>query len=261
MPEALLKDGPVEYHRIEGDPALPALVLLHEGLGCAGLWRRFPTQLARETGRTVISFSRHGYGGSAPFDGPFPTSYLHDQARGALPELLDSLGLSAPVLVGHSDGASIALVYAAERPVSGLVLMAPHVWAEPRTRQGIRSAAERFRTGGLAASLAIFHDDAETVFDRWQAVWLSEEFRKWSIEELLPRVDAPVLLVQGSDDQYGTTRQLDAVEQGVSGPVRRLELAGCGHEPHRDRPMEVLRAIAESVNAWAPGTSRRGVDR
>jgi pimeloyl-ACP methyl ester carboxylesterase len=262
MPQVQLADGPVEYHRIPGDPARPALVLLHEGLGCAALWHRFPVQLARTTGRTVLSYSRHGYGGSHPFDGPFPVSYLHDQARGALPELLDRLSITAPVLVGHSDGASIALVHAAERPVSGLVLMAPHVRVEPTTRQGINAADEEFASGALAVRLAAFHNDAAAVFERWRTIWLSEEFRQWTIEHLLPSVSCPVLLVQGTDDPYGTMRQLDAVEQGVSGPVRRLELHGCGHQPHRERAPEVLAAITEELARWQwTKTTRRGVDR
>ncbi|MEU5402382.1 alpha/beta hydrolase [Streptomyces sp. NPDC005963] len=260
MPEVLLKDGPVEYLRIEGDPDLPALVLLHEGLGCAARWRRFPAQLARTTGRTVVTFSRHGYGGSWPFDGPFPVSYLHDQARGALPELLDALALTSPILVGHSDGASIALVHAAEQPVSGLVLMAPHVVVEPRTREGIRATVEEFASGSLAAQLAVFHDDPTTVFERWSTVWLSEGFRTWSVTDLLPLVDCPVLLVQGEDDPYGTGLQLDAVVEGVSGPVRRLDLAGCGHEPHRERTDEVLAAIVETLPSFAVA-AHGGVDR
>ncbi|MFE5855516.1 alpha/beta fold hydrolase [Streptomyces sp. NPDC056500] len=261
MPEVLLKGGPVEYLRIEGDPDLPALVLLHEGLGCAARWRRFPAQLARTTGRTVVTFSRHGYGGSWPFDGPFPVSYLHDQARGPLQEFLDALGLTSPVLVGHSDGASIALVHAAEQPVSGLVLMAPHVIVEPRTLEGIRATAEEFATGGLAARLAVFHDDPATVFERWSTVWLSEGFRDWSVTELLPLVDCPVLLVQGEDDPYGTRHQLDTVVEGVSGPVRRIDLPDCGHEPHRERATEVLAAIAEMLPSWGSAQLHGGVDR
>lgn len=241
--ELALRDGPIEYRRVEGDPELAPVVFLHEGLGCVATWGRFPDDVGRASGRTVVAFSRHGYGGSGPARLPRSVHYLHDEASGPLPQLLDCLGLEAPVLVGHSDGASIALIHAASRPVSGLVLLAPHVFVEPETLAGLRAAVARYRRGDLAGRLAQFHADPAATFRGWSEVWLRPEFREWNIEALLPRIDCPVLVIQGEDDQYGTARQLDAVEAGVAGPVRRLDLAECGHAPHTEQPARTLQAL------------------
>ncbi|WP_020494745.1 alpha/beta fold hydrolase [Sciscionella marina] len=243
MPEVALRAGPVEYAMIEGDPELAPLVLLHEGLGCVALWRRFPAALAAATGRGVLSYSRYGYGASAPARLPRPVSYLHDEALAVLPELRDRLGLPEPVLLGHSDGASIALIHAARHAVAGLVLLAPHVFVEPETLTGIRAAAGEYENGALAGKLAAFHADPDAVFRGWSGVWLAAEFRPWSIEALLPAVSAPALVLQGELDQYGTGRQLDALESGLGGPVNRVELADCGHAPHAQEPERVLTEV------------------
>lgn len=243
MPELSLSAGPVEYRRIDGDPDRPALVLLHEGLGCVALWRRLPDRLAAATGRTVAAYSRHGYGGSGGGNTSLAADYLHAEARQVLPEVLDRLALTSPVLIGHSDGASIALIHAAAAPVSGLVLLAPHVFVEEETLTGIRMAVEDYREGELAARLRTVHDAADVMFGRWSRLWLSPGFRDWSIEDLLPEIDRPVLLIQGAEDQYGTLRQLDAIERQVAGDVRRLELPDCGHFPHLERPGAVLDTV------------------
>ncbi|MFB7483861.1 alpha/beta fold hydrolase [Streptomyces anulatus] len=244
MPEIELKRGPVEYRRIAGRDDLAPLVFLHEGLGCVAMWGRFPDALARASGRPALVYSRHGYGGSGPARTPRPVTYLREEATDVLPELLDRLGLERPVLVGHSDGASIALLHAGVRPVSALVLIAPHVFVEPETLAGIVAARAAYRDGPLAGRLAGFHDDPDTAFHSWADVWLSPAFRDWNIEDELHGVEAPVLLIQGERDQYGTVRQLHAVERGVAGPARLVEPAGCGHSPHLERPAETLEAVA-----------------
>jgi pimeloyl-ACP methyl ester carboxylesterase len=258
VPRTELHNGPVEYRWTHG-PARPGppLVFLHEGLGCVATWKRFPDTVARASGRSGMLYSRHGYGGSGPAPGRRPVTYLHDEATRVLPELLDRLALAGPLLVGHSDGASIALLHAAEHPVAGLVLMAPHVFVEPETLAGIAAARAAYREGGLARRLAGFHDDAETAFRSWTGVWLSEEFRRWNIEGVLPDVQCPVLLVQGDADQYGTVRQLDAIEAGVAGPTRRVVLPHCGHSPHLEQPAKTCEAMTDflrDIPAPATGT-------
>ncbi len=244
MPYAELSGGPVEYRWTGGAAGPGPLVFLHEGLGCVAMWGRFPDAVARATGRRGVAYSRHGYGGSGPAPEPRPAGYLHDEAARVLPELLDRLSVERPVLIGHSDGASIALLHAAEHPVAGLVLMAPHVFVEAETLAGIAAARAAYREGGLARSLNGFHDDADTAFRSWTDVWLSPAFRAWNIEGVLARIECPVLLVQGEADQYGTTRQLDAIEAGVAGPVRRLVLPDCGHAPHLEQPRATVDAVA-----------------
>ncbi|MFI1012558.1 alpha/beta fold hydrolase [Streptomyces sp. NPDC020965] len=243
MPVIELTHGPVEYRRTAGDPDLAPLVFLHEGLGCVAMWARFPDALARATGRSALIYSRHGYGGSGPARVPRPVTYMEEEASRVLPELLDRLALDRPVLVGHSDGASIALLHASERPVAGLVLLAPHVFVEPETLAGVAAAGTSYRDGPLARRLAGFHDDPDATFHSWADVWLSPAFREWNIEDRLPAIDDPVLVIQGEHDQYGTVRQLRAIEEGVGGPVRRVEIAECGHSPHLERPAETREAV------------------
>jgi pimeloyl-ACP methyl ester carboxylesterase len=221
------------------------VVLLHEGLGSARLWRSFPEDLAARTGRRVIAWSRHGYGRSAPAALPRSPDYLHREAQVALAELLDRLAVPSPLLVGHSDGASIALIFAARAPVSGVVAIAPHVLVEERSLEGIRDARRRYRDGALRARLARHHDDPDATFWGWNDVWLSEGFRAWNIEACLPAVAAPILAVQAEDDPYGTLDQLDRIEAAVAGPVRRLVLVDGGHAPHVAHPGAVLDAVAE----------------
>lgn len=247
-----LRDGPVEYRRIEGRADLRPLVFLHEGLGCVAMWARFPDALARATGRPAVLYSRHGYGGSGPARTPRPVTYMHDEATRVLPELLDRLSVRDPVLVGHSDGASIALLYAQEHPAGGTVVLAPHVFVEPETLAGIRKARASFEAGELSRRLARFHDDPGTVFRGWSDVWLSPEFRGWNIEDGLPAVASPTLLLQGDRDEYATLHQLDALEQGLGGEVRRAVLADCGHSPHLERPEETQDAIVRFLTTSVP---------
>jgi pimeloyl-ACP methyl ester carboxylesterase len=220
-------------------------VFLHEGLGSAGLWRDFPGRVAEAVGRpTTLVYSRLGYGRSAPVALPRPVRYMHDEALEALPSLLDETGIDRPVLVGHSDGASIALIHAgAGFPVDALVLLAPHVFVEDRSIAGIEAATVAYEHGDLRRRLARHHDDVDGAFRGWNDVWLSPSFRSWDITGVLPAITCPVLVVQEQDDPYGTLAQVDAIERGVSGPVERLVLPGTGHSPHLDHPDAVIAAI------------------
>jgi pimeloyl-ACP methyl ester carboxylesterase len=246
MPFLQVTGRPIEYRVIPGDAARPALVFLHEGLGSMALWRDFPDKVASRLGLRALVYSRFGYGQSDGLVGKRDIHFMHYEALEVLPRLLDQLRIEAPLLVGHSDGASIALIHAAaaRRPVSGLVLMAPHVFVEPITVASIARMRETYRTTDLRDRLAKYHARVDDAFLGWADSWLLPEFRAWSIEPLLADVRAPMLLIQGLDDEYGTLEQLDRIAARAPGPASRLELARCGHSPHRDQPAAVLDAIA-----------------
>jgi pimeloyl-ACP methyl ester carboxylesterase len=257
LPLIDLDHGAVEYRWIEGDRAREPLVFLHEGLGCVAMWERFPAAIARASGRSALVYSRHGHGGSAPGQVPRSADYLHLEAFDVLPELLDRLQVCRPVLVGHSDGGSIALLYAGAQPTSGLVLMAPHVFVEPATVAGVATAVRAYREGDLARRLAAVHDRPDAMFNAWSEVWLSSEFRSWNIESCLPRVSCPVLLLWGTDDPYATDSQLKAIEHGLPTSPDRVDLIGCGHSPHLECAGEAQAAALTFLHAL----SAEGGDR
>jgi pimeloyl-ACP methyl ester carboxylesterase len=240
----------IETVEIAGDAGRRALVLLHEGLGSVGLWRDFPRALAEATGRRVIAFSRYGHGRSERPPAPRTPAFFHEEARDVLPALLEQVDAPEPILVGHSDGASIALIHAGERPVTGLALLAPHVVVEDITVDAIRETRRQFEAGGLRERMARHHDDPEAAFFGWCDVWLDPAFRTWSLETEARRVAAPTLLIQGADDPYGTLDQLDRIESRVRGPVDRLVVPG-GHSPHLEAREPVLAALAEFTAALA----------
>ena len=240
----------------EPDRAAPTLVLLHEGLGCVAMWRDFPALLHRRTGRSVFAYSRAGYGGSDPVELPRGIDYMHVEGREVVGAVLDAAGIEDAVLIGHSDGASIAIVHAGDHGgssaprVRALVLLAPHVFCEDVSVESIRAAGDAYRRGGLRERLARYHgDQVDTAFFGWHDAWLRPEFLGWSIEAFLPGVTAPVLLIQGDRDAYGTPAQLDAIERGVTAPATRIWLEDCGHAPHRERPEETLDAIVAFLAA------------
>jgi pimeloyl-ACP methyl ester carboxylesterase len=231
----------------------PTLVFLHEGLGCVALWRDFPARIAAATGCGALIYSRKGYGGSDPVVLPRPIRYMHDEAERSLPSVLAALGIADPILIGHSDGASIALLYAggAARPrVRALALLAPHVFCEDLSVASIARAAEEYRSGDLRARLARHHGaNVDGAFWGWNRAWLDPAFRAWNLEAYLPRIESPLLLIQGRDDQYGTLRQLDAIEAGARGPVERVVLEACGHSPQRDQPEATAAALIRFIGA------------
>ncbi|HUH85791.1 MAG TPA: alpha/beta hydrolase [Stellaceae bacterium] len=239
----------LEYERIDGKADRPTLLLLHEGLGSVALWRDFPAKLAQATGAPLVVYSRYGYGQSEALAAPRAPRYMHDEALVALPELRQALGLEEVVLVGHSDGASIALIHAGSGrwPVRALVLEAPHVFVEDVSVASIAAAHEAYRTTDLRQRLQRYHADVDSAFRGWNDAWLDPAFRDWNIEEYLPGVRCPVLAIQGEGDEYGTLAQIAAIERGVGGPFEKLVLAGCKHSPHRDQEQAVLKVIAGFV--------------
>src|SRR6478672_672903 len=190
----------IETLALEGDGARRPLVLLHEGLGSVGLWREFPRQLAAATGRRVVAFSRFGHGRSEPPPGPRTPRFFHEEALDVLPALLPQLDAAEPILVGHSDGASIGLIHAAHHPVTGLVLLAPHVFVEDVTVESIRATREQYLGRELRERMARHHDDPDAAFWGWCDVWLDPAFRSWSLEPEAARLSAPTLLIQGAED-------------------------------------------------------------
>ncbi len=250
MPYTVAAGRRLEYEWIEGRAERPALVFLHEGLGSLRQWRDFPARAAVETGCPALVYSRYGYGDSDVLEEPrVPLTYMHDEAKRALPELLAGLGIARPVLVGHSDGASIALIHAgAGHPVRGLALMAPHVFVEDISIESIRRARGDFETTDLPERLAKYHRDPAKTFHLWNDAWLDPEFRQWNIEEYLPRISCPVLAIQGEDDEYGTLAQVRAVAAQVAGRCEVLTLAQCGHRVHIDQPGRALAAISRFVD-------------
>lgn len=223
-------------------------MLLHEGLGSIEMWREFPAALADAAGVRVLAYSRAGHGQSEPPAGPRQVGYMHDEAA-VLERLLATLGVAEPILAGHSDGGSIALIAAGRGRVAvrGLILEAPHVIVEDVSVAGIAAAVGSYRDGDLGRRLARYHADADRLFQAWSGIWLDPAFRAWDISDNLGAIACPVLAIQGTDDPYGTMRQLDLIEAGVTGPVERLELAGCGHAPHREQPGATLARMAAFI--------------
>jgi pimeloyl-ACP methyl ester carboxylesterase len=235
----------------------PTLVFLHEGLGCVAMWRDFPAALAAATGMGAFVYSRFGYGKSPPALLPRPLTYMHDEAA-LLPEILDDAKIREAVLVGHSDGGSIALVHAAtgDARLRGLALEAPHVLCEDVSVASIAAAREAYDHGDLRVRLARYHGaNVDVAFRGWNDAWLDPGFRAWNLEAYLPKIQVPVLVVQGEDDAYGTVAQVDAIERGLRAPFTRCVLPSCGHAPHKDQPARTLaamQAFVRSVLAESP---------
>lgn len=227
-------------------PGETALIFLHEGLGSAALWRDFPAAVASATGYPALVYSRRGYGGSDVLSGPRGVDYMHHEALEVLPALRAELDIEAPILVGHSDGASIALIHAGagEWPVRALALEAAHVFVEDIGVAGIEAAKAAFGATDLPQKLARHHADPDRTFFGWNDIWLDPAFRAWNIENCLGAVRCPALVIQGEDDEYGTLAQVAAIRDQIVGPVETCVLAACGHSPHRDQPDRTLAAIA-----------------
>ncbi len=232
-----------------GEPAPRALVFLHEGLGSITQWRDTPAVLAAATARPALVYARQGYGHSTPVAVPRPLTYMHDEAA-RLPAVLAAAGVTDAVLVGHSDGASIALIAAAagSAAVRGLVLVAPHVFVEDVSVASIAAAATAYTEGDLRARLANHHADVDGAFWGWNRAWRDPAFRAWNLEGLLHDVRVPTLVVQGDADAYGTRDQVDAIAAQLGGPYEIAIIEGAGHSPFRDKPEEVHPRIASFIN-------------
>jgi pimeloyl-ACP methyl ester carboxylesterase len=247
MPHIELAQGRIEYRVILGRAgSTPPLVFLHEGLGSVSLWRGFPDALAKRLGAVGLVYSRHGYGQSDGLKAPRTPRFMHEEALDVLPALLDRLRIERPLLIGHSDGASIALIHAASagRPVAGVVLLAPHVFVEAVTVKSIAATTELYETGELKARLARHHAHVDDAFLGWSRIWLSPTFQSWNLGREAAALAVPSLLIQGADDEYGTLAQLDAIADVAPTPPRRLVIDGAGHSPHRDAAPAVIDAIA-----------------
>lgn len=244
----------LEVRWVDGQAGAPVLVFLHEGLGSAGLWRDFPDLLARATGMAALVYSRLGYGASDPVTLPRPLDYMEQEGRG-LGRLLDAAGIEQAILIGHSDGASIALIHAAiaqGRRVLGVAALAPHSFVEAKAQVSIAALREAYEQGDLKRRLARHHrGNVECAFRGWNDAWLDPAFAAWDIRPLLAAIAVPVLVIQGEDDEYGTMLQVQAVLDGVNGAAEALILPACRHAPHKDCPKETLAALARFVRTLA----------
>jgi pimeloyl-ACP methyl ester carboxylesterase len=242
------------YQRYDGPADMPCLVFLHEGLGCTAMWKDFPARLCAQTGLPGLSYDRNGYGRSSPFRKPRTVRYLHEAALEELPHVIGQLLPDRHyVLIGHSDGGTISLIFGAEQPplLEGIITEAAHVFVEPETLQGIRTAERAFQQGKMRG-LAKYHGEKTTaVFRAWSESWLDESFARWNIEDLLPSIACPVLAIQGRGDQYATPAQLKAIVSGVGPAARSLLIDGCGHSPHAERPEDVLNTMTRFIDACA----------
>lgn len=243
----LVYDGRrLSYEDLPGDPGRAPLLFLHEGLGSVGLWRGFHHRVAAATSRRTVAYSRFGHGRSDPPTTPRRPDFMHREAAETLPALRAALGLDEVILVGHSDGASIALLHAPAAGVLGAVLLAPHVFVEELGLRAIRAARTAFVEDGLRERMARHHDDPDTAFHNWNDVWLCDAFRSWDLRPQLGSIACPVLGIQGEQDPYGTAAHVQAVRDAVAGPADLLLLPG-GHAPHLEHADQVRDAIAQFV--------------
>jgi pimeloyl-ACP methyl ester carboxylesterase len=238
------------YEWLEGDATKPTLIFLHEGLGSIRQWRDFPARVAQATGCRAFVYDRYGYGQSDVLQQKRrDVRFMHEEAIGTLPELISQLEIQKPILVGHSDGASIALIHAgAGNAVRGVAAMAPHVFIEPICIDSIAQAKKAFETTDLPQRLGRYHRDVSKTFYGWADVWLDPHFERWDIrDDFLPKIACPVLAIQGYDDEYGTMAQLDEIARRVAGPCELMKLEKCGHSPFRDQPEKTLSALRDFI--------------
>ena len=233
-----------------GDPAsrIPVVVFLHEGLGSVAMWKDFPARFCEAHGLRGLVFSRYGYGRSTPKPPAerWNTDFMLRQADEVLPPFFSSLGIERPWLFGHSDGASIALLHAADHPVAGVVAVAPHIFVEDISVESIEKARVTYETTDLRERLARYHDDPDSAFRGWNDAWLDPAFRDWNIEAELARITCPVLAVQGDDDEYGTLEQIRGIARRLP-KTRLLAIPECGHSPHRDQPELLIREAGRFI--------------
>ena len=232
-------------------PETPVLIFLHEGIGSIKQWKSFPENLCKKTGLDGLVYDRLGHGRSDPLPSPeADPEHMHREARICLPELLDKNRIKRCILIGHSDGGSIGLIYAAHHPkrVQGIITEAAHVFVDPLTLNGIENTAQAYEHGDLGSRLARYHgENTDTLFRRWADTWRSREFSNWNLEALLPRITCPVLAIQGEEDEYGLPSQARAITAGVGGPGETWFVPGCRHAPHLQARRKVLNRCSRFV--------------
>src|SRR3954464_13084250 len=250
----------LEYRMIGPKPdAALTIVLLHEGLGSVALWGDFPDKLQAATGAGVFVYSRSGYGASTPARLPRPLDYMNIEALDVLPKLLEQIGFRRGLLLGHSDGASIAAIYAGahqDHRVQGIAMIAPHFIVEDISVKSIADIKEAYETTDLKSKLARWHKDVDNAFYGWNGAWLDPAFRAWDISEEMAYIRVPVAVIQGADDQYGTARQIEIIQDECYCPVEVTMLPGVGHSPHREAPEMTLKVIADFHAATSPAASQ-----
>ena len=250
----------LEVQHIAGNAALGTIVFLHEGLGSVAMWRDFPSQVCAATGCAGVVYSRQGYGQSSPAARPLPPTYMHHQAWDVLPALLLQLGIEQPILLGHSDGGTIALLYASRFATRSCIVMAPHLFVEDISLQSIAAARVAFETGNMRSKLAKFHNDVDGAFWQWNDVWLSDTFRSFNIQAECALITCPLLAIQGLDDPYGTMAQIDSLkstfndENGLKSKYlllrQLLKLEHCGHSPHKDQTLDVVANVKKKLTKY-----------
>lgn len=242
----------LEVKRFTGEAGRPTLVFLHEGLGCIDMWGDFPACLSHISGFPALVYSRCGYGRSDPCGIPRPLTYMHDEGLEVLPDLLKTAEIGNHVLIGHSDGGSIALINAGGTPAPGLkavITMAAHVFCEPLSMASIAEAKTFYEKHHLRARLAKYHqDNVDCAFWGWNKAWLDPDFMQWNIEVFLPKITVPQLVIQGCDDPYGTIAQVEAIEKQSAGPVQVCMLENCGHSPYKDQAQESLELTSDFIS-------------
>ncbi len=242
--------GEIYYEFIPGEPGEPYLLFLHEGLGSTAMWKKFPGMLCKETGYPGLLYDRLGHGRSSALMAPRRINYLHEHALFELPEVIGQLiPQQRFFLIGHSDGGSISLIHASQKPdlLMGIISEAAHVFVDSKTLQGIRATAHDFQAGELNGLFKYHGEKTTDVFNAWHRTWLSDWFKSWNIEYVLPSIECPGLVVQGTQDPYGTTAQVRAIASGVSAPVQIEMIAGCGHTPHHESQEQVVSLISEFI--------------
>jgi pimeloyl-ACP methyl ester carboxylesterase len=243
-------DHQIHYERIEGDPHKPVLVFLHEGLGCTAAYKGFPERLCKKTGCPGLVYDRLGYGQSWPLTGPFTIHFMHYYALNELPQVLCKLiPGKAFFLIGHSDGGSISLIYGAEKSplLKAIITEAAHVFVDPKTLDGIQKAVAAYQEGKLSGLFKYHGEKTDPIFKAWSGIWLSDGFRHWNIEYVLPSIQCPVLAIQGREDPYGTDSQIHSISSKISGPVDFELLENCGHTPHHQLPEKSLDIMSRFI--------------
>lgn len=251
MEEIQVNGIALELRRLPGPEGKSPIVFLHEGLGSVSMWRDWPLRVCEAAGRAGFVYSRRGYGKSPSVPdvrgaGRLEPDYMHREALDVLPELLEQLGVDAPVLLGHSDGGTIALIHAAHFPVRACIVMAPHVVVEDISVRSIEEARIAYETTDLRSRLARYHDDVDAAFWQWNDIWLAPAFRAFDIRAECRSIQAPLLAMQGQDDVYGTLRQIEEIEP--AGPIEREVIPACGHSPHKDQPELAKQRVAKFLN-------------